>query len=118
MGRLPRPSESNRCACRRGILYSVAGLLGADYTANQMTYDLRRLRLHGLIERLPHTNTYVTTPDGLGVAVFYTKVHNRVLGPLLSPDQPPASLKLRRAMTTLDHAVADYITRARIGSAT
>ena len=43
----------------------VAGLLGADYTANQMTYDLRRLRLHGLIQRVPHTNTYVTTPAGL-----------------------------------------------------
>lgn len=35
----------------------VAGLLGADYSASQMSYDLRRLRLHGLIERLPHTNT-------------------------------------------------------------
>jgi hypothetical protein len=27
----------------------VAGLLGSDYTTAQMTYDLRRLRLHGLI---------------------------------------------------------------------
>jgi hypothetical protein len=35
----------------------VAGLLGHDYTTSQMTYDLRRLRLHGLIERVPHTNT-------------------------------------------------------------
>jgi hypothetical protein len=31
----------------------VAGLLGQDYTHNQMSYDLRRLRLHGLIKRLP-----------------------------------------------------------------
>jgi hypothetical protein len=35
----------------------VAGLLGADYTSAQMTYDLRRLRLHGLITRLPGTHT-------------------------------------------------------------
>ena len=48
----------------------VAGLLGHDYTANQMTYDLRRLRLHGLIERIPHTNTYILTPEGIRVAVF------------------------------------------------
>lgn len=92
----------------------VVGLLGADYTANQMTYDLRRLRLHGLIQRVPHTNTYVTTPEGLRVAVFYTKVHDRVLGPLLSPDRPPAPQELRRAMATLDHVVADYVTGARL----
>ena len=62
----------------------VAGLLGTDYSANQMSYDLRRLRLHGLIERIPHTNTYVLTPDGIRVAVFYTKVHDRLLRPLLA----------------------------------
>ena len=79
-----------------------------------MTYDLRRLRLHGLIQRVPRTNTYVTTPAGLRVAVFYTKVHDRVLGPLLSPDRPPASQELRRAMATLDHVVASYVTAARL----
>ena len=42
----------------------VAGLLGADYSVHQMTYDLRRLRLHGMIERLPRTNTYVVTTEG------------------------------------------------------
>ena len=46
----------------------VAGLLGTDYSTHQMTYDLRRLRLHGLIERIPHTNTYVLTPEGQRVA--------------------------------------------------
>ena len=48
-----------------------------------MSYDLRRLRLHGLIERIPRTNTYTLTPDGIRVAVFYTKVHDRLLRPLL-----------------------------------
>ena len=61
----------------------VAGLLGPDYSTNQMTYDLRRLRLHGLIERVPHTHTYPLTPDGIRVAVFYTKLHHRLLRPLL-----------------------------------
>ena len=95
----------------------VAGLLGANYSTNQMTYDLRRLRLHGLIERLPRTNTYVTTPDGLRAALFYTKVHDRVLGPLLSPDRPPAPQELRRAMIVIDHVVADYVAGARLRSA-
>ncbi|MGI9119727.1 MAG: hypothetical protein ACR2G7_06350 [Acidimicrobiales bacterium] len=74
----------------------VAGLLGQDYSTNQMTYDLRRLRLHGLIRRLPHTNTYLLTPEGIRVAVFYTKLQNRLLRPLLATDHPPAPLEVRR----------------------
>ena len=31
----------------------IAGLLGSAYTPGQMTYDLRRLRLNGVIRRLP-----------------------------------------------------------------
>jgi len=97
----------------------IAGLLGHDYTASQMTYDLRRLRLHGLIQRIPKTNTYTLTPDGLRVAVFYTKLHNRLLRPLVAAaDQPPAPLQLRRALTTIDHVIADYIHHARLPAAT
>jgi hypothetical protein len=96
----------------------VAGLLGTDYTATQMSYDLRRLRLHGLVRRLPRTNTYTTTPDGLRVALFYTKVHDRVLRPLLAaPDQPPAPIELRRALATIDRVIADQVTHARLGAA-
>jgi hypothetical protein len=96
----------------------VAGLLDHDYTTSQMTYDLRRLRLHGLIERVPHTNTYTLTTDGTRVAVFYNKVHDRVLRPLLAnPDHPPAPIELRRAMTTIDRIVAESVTNARLGLA-
>ncbi len=96
----------------------VAGLLGRDYTTSQMTYDLRRLRLHGLIERIPGTNTYTLTPDGLRVAVFYAKVHGRLLRPLLAAaDQPPAPVELRRALATVDRVVNDYVDQARLGTA-
>ena len=95
----------------------VAGLLGADYTSAQMTYDLRRLRLHGLSTRLPGTQTYVTSPDGLRVAAFYTKLCARVLAPLLAADRPPAPIEVRRALATLDRAVNDYVTNARLGAA-
>jgi hypothetical protein len=40
----------------------TARLLGTCYSAGQMTYDLRRLRLNGLIRRIEHTHTYVLTP--------------------------------------------------------
>ena len=96
----------------------VAGLLGSDYSVHQMTYDLRRLRLHALIERVPRTNTYVVTREGIRTAVFFTKVHDRVLCPLLcAADVPPASPELRRALATIDHAVAERVTNARFGMA-
>jgi hypothetical protein len=79
-----------------------------------MSYDLRRLRLHGLIQRIPHSNRYTLTPEGIRVAVFYTKLHTRLLGPLLEADRPPAPLPVRRALATLEHAVHDYVTAARI----
>jgi hypothetical protein len=68
----------------------ITGLLGSDYRPNQMTYDLRRLRLAGLIRRLPHTNRYQLTPEGIRIAVFYTKIHNRMLVPLTAANQPQA----------------------------
>ena len=93
----------------------VAGLLGQDYSANQMTYDLRRLRLHGLIERIPRTHTYTLTPEGLRVAIFYNKVHTRLLRPLLAAsDQPPAPIELRRALATIDRTIATYADNARL----
>ena len=46
-----------------------------------MTYDLGRLRLNGLIRRLPRSNRYVLTEDGIRIAVFYTKIYNRLLAP-------------------------------------
>ena len=82
-----------------------------------MTYDLRRLRLHGLIERLPRTNTYQLTPEGIRVAVFYTKLHGRLLRPLLEADRPPAPTEIRRALATIDRTISDYITNARLGTA-
>jgi hypothetical protein len=83
-----------------------------------MSYDLRRPRLHGLIQRLPHSNTYLLTPEGIRVAAFYTKLQNRLLRPLLEADKPPAPIKVRRALTTLDRAVNDYVLDARLAPAT
>src|SRR5438270_292827 len=98
----------------RRLCALVAGLLGTTYTSSQMTYDLRRLRLHGLIRRVPRSNTYLLTTEGMRVALFYTKVHDRLLSPLLAAHKPPAPLPLRRALRVIDHCVDSYIDHARI----
>ena len=95
----------------------MTGLLHAPYSPGQMTYDLRRLRLAGLIRRIERTNRYVLTADGLKMAVFYTKLHNRLLRPLMAAGQPPAPPPLRQALHAIDQHVDDYINQARLGKA-
>jgi hypothetical protein len=94
----------------------VAALLGEPYEQGQASYDLRRLKLKGLIVRLEHSNTYVLTPDGQRFAFSYTKIQNRLLRPLLAADRAPAPLEVRRALRTLELAVDDYIREARIAA--
>jgi hypothetical protein len=98
----------------RSLRAQVSGQLGAGYTVNQMSYDLTRLRANGIIERLPHTNTYVLTSDWQRVAIFYTKVQDRPLRPLLAAHQPPAPPTLRKALRTIDTHVTQYIDAARL----
>jgi len=85
----------------------VAGLLSRDlaaYSGCAMTYDLRRLRLHGLIERIPRTHRYTVTGTGLRVAFFYNTLHHRLfqIGGAQLTDIPPA---LRPAVRQLQAAL-------------
>ena len=62
----------------------VADLLEPEhgtYTSSRMTYDLRRLRLKGMIHRRPGTNRYFVTPYGQKVALFFTKLERCVFRP-------------------------------------
>src|SRR5262249_58185634 len=84
-------------------------------TSGQVTYDLRRLRHHGLFERIPKTHRYQVTDTGLRHALFLTRAHNRVLrtglAELTDPD-PPASSKLRAADRAYQAALDDLIQTA------
>ena len=92
----------------------MTGLLGAPYSMAQASYDLARLRRNGLITRRPHANTYDLTPDGLAFAIFYTKVHNRVLAPLFAAGQPQAPPALRTALTAIQHHIDNRLAAARL----
>jgi hypothetical protein len=94
----------------------LTGLLGADpntWPAGRGTYDLRRLRLHGLIQRTPGTHRYHVTDTGLRHALFLTRVHDRLIrtgtAQLADPD-PPAPSRLRTAERTYTQAL-DHLTR-------
>jgi hypothetical protein len=69
------------------------------------------VRLHGLITRIPHNNTYTLTLDGLRVAVSYNKVHARLMALITAADQPPARVEPRRALPE-DLGDRHYITRS------
>ena len=81
----------------------VAPLLGTTIehiTAGKMTYDLRRLRAHGLIARIPRSRRYQITDTGVQQALLFTHAHDHLLrtglAEITDPD-PPAPSPLRAA---------------------
>lgn len=100
----------------RSLRALVAALLGTQYSTRQMTYDLRRLRLHGLIKR-GRGYRYRLTRDGLMFAVFYSKLADRVIPPLFAVERPNAPAKLRRALETIDTTVDEYFQLAALPTA-
>jgi hypothetical protein len=101
----------------RSLRALMTGLLGTPYTMTQASYDLARLARNGLITRRPHANTYDLTPDGLAFAIFYTKVHDRVLAPLFAAGQPQAPPQLRAALRTIEHHIGQRLADARLPAA-
>ena len=91
----------------------MTGLLGAPYSMAQASYDLARLSRNGLITRRAHANTYDLTPEGLAFAIFYTKVHDRVLAPLFAAGQPQAPPSLRAALTAIQHHIDNRLTGSK-----
>jgi hypothetical protein len=93
----------------RDLRPRVAALCARAYTAAQMTYDLRRLRLRGLIERQPGTHCYRLTSHGLRVAFFYSKLYLRIFrpnAPALEANRDSLPRQLSAAFEQLDAAIA------------
>jgi hypothetical protein len=93
----------------------MGSLLDVPYTSRHATYDLRRLRRKGLIERIEHTHRYRLTVRGRAVAVLFTKAYGRVLGPGLAALDPglPDDLVKRSPLATawrrLDRALDQFL---------
>jgi hypothetical protein len=98
----------------RSLRALMTGLPGAPYSMAQASYDLARLARNGLITRRPHASTYDLTPDGLAFAIFYTKVHDRVLAPLFATGQPQSPPALSAALTAIQHHIDNRLGAARL----
>ena len=107
----------------RHLRERFAALLGKPataLTAGQMTYHLRRLRLHQIIERISGTHRYRLTHAGLRIALFFTRTYNRLLRPGLGrivPEFSKLSCPLRRAFDKLDQQVTTWAQHAQLSAA-
>jgi hypothetical protein len=105
---------SNKTLRRR--IPDLLGVPASAYSGAQMSYDLRRLRLKGLVVRVPKTHSYVLTELGTKVAVFFTKLYTRVYRPGLAalvPAQPLPS-PLAQALSTVSDLVQAALLEAHL----
>jgi|HubBroStandDraft_4_1064222.scaffolds.fasta_scaffold23596_2 hypothetical protein len=106
----------------RDLRICLAPLLGLEpgaMTCGQITYDLRRLRIHGLIERIPGTFRYQVTVTGIRQALFLTRLTQRLLIPglaELTDPSPPAPSRLRAAARAYDAALDDFTRHAGLAA--
>src|SRR5213594_2890703 len=107
---------------QRDLAEPLAGLLGISpslLTAGRLTYQLRRLRLRGLIARQPGTHRYRVTEHGLRLALFFTRTHARLFRPGLALVMPEAARddgRLRRAFEQLERAMDQWCAEAKLAA--
>ena len=92
----------------RALLAQLLGQHPDQYSAGRMTYDLRRLRLHGIVQRIPHSHRYELTPLGLRVALLFSRTYARILRPTLAeimPNAPPSASPIRATFDKLEQLI-------------
>ena len=103
----------------RALLAPLLGRQPGTITAGQMSYDLRRLRGHGLITRVPGSHRYRVTDTGLHHAMLLTHIHTRLLQPglaaLTDPD-PPLPTPLRTAARNYQRALHNLTQEAGLAA--
>ena len=107
----------------RELREKVACMLGKnpeEYSQNMMTYDLRRLRLHDIIEKVENKNRYKVTEDGLKVCLFLTKVHTKLfngsISKLITKSTDAVNGKLGAAFKTVDNAMNEEINGLKLAA--
>lgn len=106
----------------RQLRVPLAQLLGQpeeSLTQGRMSYHLRRLRLHGLIQRIPKTHRYRLTAFGLRTAMFCTRAYARIfrngVGSIL-PATSPVPNPLLRCFDKLQQEINSWVDHARMAA--
>jgi hypothetical protein len=103
----------------REHLCALLGLDPSELRPGRMSYDLRRLRLHGLIERIEDSYRYRLTEQGLRTAMFYCRVYNRILRPglsLLSPQAVTSDARMHRRFAAINNTIDLFCEQARLAA--
>jgi hypothetical protein len=87
-----------------------------DYTLNQLRYDLRKMKGHGLLERMGKQYAYRLTEKGARVAAMFVLFHKRICGPLANSlfhhrprRRSPPPVKIETAYHKADAAIQKLI---------
>jgi hypothetical protein len=100
----------------RPLLAQLLGLAESQISPGRMSYDLRRLRLHALIQRIPKTQRYRLTTFGLKTALLYSRTYQRLLRRGLSELHDPGTsqsstlaIDFAKFQKTLDAYIAEKL---------
>ena len=103
----------------RTYLAQLLGQPEADFTQGRMSYHLRRLRLHGLIQRIPKTHRYRLTNLGLRTTMFCTRAYARIfrhgLGMVL-PATSPVPNPLLRCFDKLQQEINSWVDQVKLAA--
>ncbi|MGH3238133.1 MAG: hypothetical protein ACRDOH_33715, partial [Streptosporangiaceae bacterium] len=103
----------------RNHLAPLLGLTPEAMTSGQISYDLRRLRNHGLIQRIPRSFRYQVTVTGIRQALFLTRLTQRLMIPglaQLTGPSPPEPSRLRAAARAYETALDDLARQAGLAA--
>jgi hypothetical protein len=112
-------AQGFRCADLRHHLAALSGRDPQSLSQGAITYQLRRLRLHGLIKRLPNSFRYRVTEFGFRAALFFTRAYNRLLRPGLAAALPvlhAINAPLKRAFDKIDEQLNTSINHAQLAA--
>lgn len=108
-----------RAADLRRYLAPLLGLRPDELGQGRLSYELRRLRLHGLIERIPRSHRYRVTDLGFRTALFFTRAYARLIRPAVAQLVDPratADSRLRRPFEQLELAIDRWAIGAKLAS--
>ena len=112
-------AQGFRCDDLRRHLAALSGRAPDQISQGAITYQLRRLRLHGFVERLPKSFRYRVTEFGLRAALFFTRAYNRLLRPASAAALPGISAvanPLKRAFANVDAQLTKWINHAQLAA--